>query len=130
MKVILADIYMYAKINEIVVDPIQKDTTYFTLKLTKRLDERNQVVVFKDLMNFTSPMSMDQYLQTWNGFKSKLIWPYTKFSSIEEIMSEKDFPPIEDFFNDLKQVKFYTLIFHPLYFFTLKNFLPLKISHP
>ena len=130
MKVILADIYMYAKINEIVVHPIQKDTTYFTLKLTKRLDERNQVVVFKDLMNFTSPMSMDQYLKTWNGFQSKLIWPYTKFSSIEEIMSEKDFPPIEDFFNDLKQVKFNNLIFHPLYFFTLKNFLPLKIFHP
>ena len=119
MKVILADIYMYAKINEIQVDPIQKDTNYFTLKLTKRLDDRNQVIVFKDLMNFTSPMSMDQYLKTWNGFQSKLIWPYTKFSSVEEIMSEKDFPSIEDFFNDLKQVKFYTLIFHPLYFFTL-----------
>ena len=111
---------MYAKINEIVVDPIQKDTTYFTLKLTKRLDERNQVIVFKDLMNFTSPMSMDQYLKTWNGFQSKLIWPYTKFSSIEEIMSEKDFPPIEDFFNDLKQVKF----------FTPYIFSPFKISYP
>ena len=122
MKVILADINMYAKINEIVVDPIQKDTTYFTLKLTKRLDERNQVIVFKDLMNFTSPMSMDQYLKTWNGFQSKLIWPYTKFSSIEEIMSEKEFPPIEDFFNDLKQVKFFTPIFsHPSKFLTLKN---------
>ena len=119
MKVILADIYMYANINEIEAVPIQKDTTYFTLKLTKRLDERNQVVVFKDLLNFTSPMSMDQYLQTWNGFKSKLIWPYTKFSSVEEIMPAQEFPPIEDFFNDLKQVKFYTLIFHPPIFFIL-----------
>ena len=40
-------------------------------------------------MNFTSPMPMDQYLKTWNGFKSKLIWPNAKFSGIEDIMAEK-----------------------------------------
>ena len=113
MKVILADIYMYANVNDIDVSVIKKGTCYFTIKLTKTLGDRKQVIVFKDILNFTSPMSMDQYLQTWNGFKSKLIWPYAKFSGIEEILAAKEFPPIEDFFNDLKQV-----ILKPLEFFT------------
>ena len=122
---------MYARINEIEAVPIQKDTCYFTLKLTKRLEDRNQVVIFKDLMNFTSPMPMDQYLKTWNGFKSKLIWPYAKFSGIEEIKSAQEFPSIEDFFNDLKQVKFFTPIFsHPQKLLTLRNSSPLETSHP
>ena len=125
---------MYARINEIEAVPIQKDTCYFTLKLTKRLEDRNQVVIFKDLMNFTSPMPMDQYLKTWNGFKSKLIWPYAKFSGIEEIKSAHEFPQIEEYFNDIKQEKFFTLYFsHPwifltLKFFTFRNFSPSKIS--
>ena len=105
VKVILPDIYMYCTNNDIDIVPIKKGTCYFTLKLTKSLEDRNQVIMFKDIMNFTSPMSMDDYLQTWNGFKSKLIWPYAKFNSIEEIRSELEFPEIDAFFNDLKQVK-------------------------
>ena len=125
MKVILADIYRYANINDIEVSPIKKGTCYFTIRLTKWFDGRKQVIVFKDLLNFTCPMSMDQYLQTWNGFKSKLIWPYAKYTGIEEIMADQEFPKIEDFFNDLKQVIFETLKFlftensPPLKFFTL-----------
>ena len=107
---------MYANVNDIDVSVIKKGTCYFTIKLTKTLGDRKQVIVFKDILNFTSPMSMDQYLQTWNGFKSKLIWPYAKFSGIEEILAAKEFPPIEDFFNDLKQVILTAIIFHPYNF--------------
>ena len=108
LKVILADMYMYCKANGIKISPIKKGTCYFTLKMTRWFEDRKQVIVFKDLLNFTSPMSMDQYLQTWNGFKSKLIWPYAKYTGIEEIMADQEFPKIEDFFNNLKQVIFET----------------------
>ena len=97
---------MYCSKNDIQIDPVKKGSCYFTLKLTKDIEERNQVIIFKDILNFTSPMSMNDYLQTWNGFKSKLIWPYAKYDSIEKIRSDQEFPEIGAFYNDLKQVIF------------------------
>ena len=42
-------------------------------------------LIFKDLMLFSSPMSLDKYLKTWSKDKNvkKLVFPYTLFSSIE-----------------------------------------------
>ena len=52
---------------------------------------------FKDLMLFTCPMSLDRYLKTWGTEAEKMVYPYTKFQSIEEIRECVQFPPIEDF---------------------------------
>jgi len=57
-------------------------------------------LVFKDLMLFTSPMPLDKYLKTWGSDAEKMVYPYTKFKTIEEIRQCVEFPPIEDFLAD------------------------------
>ena len=57
---------------------------------------------FKDLLNFTCPMSLDSYLKTWTSDCEKLLYPYELFGSIEEIRNQLDFPVIEDFATALK----------------------------
>ena len=57
---------------------------------------------FKDLLNFTCPMSLDRYLKTWTSDEIKLLYPYEKFGSIEEIRAQIEFPPINDFRTLLK----------------------------
>ena len=98
---------MWAADREIRITPIKKAHAYFTLRCDK-FDEndRTKTICFKDILNFTVPMPMDSYLKSWNGEQSKLIFPYSKYRSIEQIRADTNFPPIEDFYNQLKQVRF------------------------
>ena len=61
-------------------------------------------VVFKDVRHYTSPCNLDKFLKTWQAPAEKSVFPYQKYSSIEELEQATEFPPIEDFFSDLKQV--------------------------
>ena len=76
------------------VSLLKKGTAYFSCQFG--------ALHFKDLQNFTCPMSLDKYLKTWSTNLVKMVYPYEKFSSIEEIRNQKTFPPIEDFSNRLK----------------------------
>ena len=80
--------------NSADVHIIKKGTRYFSLNLND--------IHFKDLLNFTCPMSLDEYLKTWTDNHKKLIYPYEHFSSIEQIRECKNFPPIEAFYSSLK----------------------------
>jgi len=51
-------------------------------------------------MLFTCPMSLDKYLKTWGTEAEKLVYPYTLFTSIEEIRNCIEFPAIEHFSAD------------------------------
>ena len=73
---------------------LKKGTSYFSCVFGK--------LHFKDLLNFTCPMSLDRYLKTWTSDEIKLVYPYEKFGSIEEIREQKDFPDISDFRSFLK----------------------------
>ena len=80
-------------------------------------EDRVASICFRDILNYTSPMTMDKYVKSWTGKQSKLIFPYTKYNKIEEVRADQEFPRIEDFYNDLKQVniipyKFYTFYYH------------------
>ena len=109
LKVILPELYQWAAARDIKISTIKKGNSYFTLRLDQKLDgDRTRSLCFKDIMNFTVPMPMDSYLLSWNGFKSKLIFPYSKYRAIEEIRSDKNFPPIEDFYNQLKEVRIFS----------------------
>ena len=103
---ILSEIYHYCNEHDIEISMVKKGTAYHTMTLSRELENRIQSVAWKDLMYFTCPMPMDKYVKTWTGTQSKLIFPYTRYSSIEEVRAEKNFPPIEAFFNELKQVRF------------------------
>ena len=76
------------------ISVLKKGLAYFSLNLGR--------LHFKDLTCFNCPMSLDRYLKIWNGEEQKLVYPYEKFSSIEEIRDCKIFPPIEDFKTTLK----------------------------
>ena len=76
------------------VSLLKKGTAYFSCEFGD--------LHFKDLLNFTCPQSLDQYLKTWTADCIKLVYPYEKFESIEEIRAQIEFPPIEDFKTTLK----------------------------
>ena len=63
-------------------------------------------VVFKDVRHYTSPCNLDKFLKTWQAPAEKSVFPYQLYSSIEELEQATEFPPIEDFYSDLKQVIF------------------------
>ena len=71
------------------ISMIKKANSYFSLKLKK--------LHFKDLINFSSPMKLERYLQIWGAGAYKLIYPYELFSCIEEIRACKSFPEISEF---------------------------------
>ena len=72
--------------------------------MTLNLERDGLEVVFKDVRHYTSPCNLDKFLRTWEAPAEKSVFPYQRFSSIEELIQTTEFPPIEDFFSDLKQV--------------------------
>ena len=46
---------------------------------------------------FTCPMSLDRYLKTWGCDDGKLVFPYSRFTTIEEMRSCTVFPSIQEF---------------------------------
>ena len=76
------------------VSLLKKGTAYFSCEFGD--------LHFKDLLNFTCPQSLDQYLKTWTADCMKLVYPYEKYESIEQIRAQIDFPAIGDFKTQLK----------------------------
>ena len=76
------------------ISVLKKGLSYFSINIGR--------LHFKDLTCFNCPMSLDRYLKIWNGEQQKLVYPYERFSSIEEIRLCKTFPPIQDFMTTLK----------------------------
>ena len=76
------------------INVLKKGTSYFSLTIGK--------LHFKDLLNFTANMPLDRYLKTWTADCVKLLYPYEKFSNIEEIRAQIEFPGIEEFKSSLK----------------------------
>ena len=73
---------------------LKKGTAYFSCEFGD--------LHFKDLLNFTCPQSLDQYLKTWTADCMKLVYPYEKFESIEQIRAQIHFTAKEDFQSTLK----------------------------
>ena len=76
------------------ISMLKKGLKYFSIHLGK--------LHFKDLLNFTCPVPLDKYLKTWTRDCAKLVYPYEKFGSIEEIRECHVFPPMTDFMTVLK----------------------------
>ena len=84
---------------------IKKGSGYMTLNLK---NENYLEVSFKDVRHYTSPCNLDKFLKTWQAPAEKSIFPYQKYSSIEELELATNFPSLEDFYSDLKQVRLLT----------------------
>ena len=76
------------------VNLLKKGNQYFSIKFHN--------LHFKDLMNFTCPISLDKYLKTWTSNFKKLVYPYEFFECIEDIRSCIHFPSKATFYSTLK----------------------------
>ena len=89
----------WCKNNLVEMNVIKKGAGYMTLSLKDDLE-----IVFKDVRHYTSPCNLDKFLKTWEAPAEKGIFPYQKYKTVEEIEHAVEFPSIEDFYSDLKQV--------------------------
>ena len=103
LKVIAPLIYSYCGRNNIEVATIKRAGCYFTLSLIKKGD-RVQKIEFRDVLNYSSPTSLDKYLKQWGAKLSKSIFPYSYYSTVEDLFNATEFPPPEAFYNDLKRI--------------------------
>ena len=72
---------------------LKKNSSYFSIE--------TETWCFKDAINFTTPQKLSSYL-VQNGIEEvKSIFPYTAFSSIEEMLEAKTFPSHDKFFSEL-----------------------------
>ena len=74
---------------------IKKCNSYFLIS--------SEDFILKDIMNFGPPVSLSKFFKMWGVEEKKSIWPYSYFSSIEQIDACEEFPPRDAFFNDLKE---------------------------
>lgn len=97
---------------------LKKTTSYFNVTTEK--------FSFQDCMKFTAPCSLDKFLKVWDAPCGKSIWPYTFYSSIEEINSAKTFPSLAAFKSELngKSVSMADYIKEKREFYRLKLLLP------
>ena len=72
---------------------IKKSGKYFSISTEK--------FNFKDALNFTSPCTYERFARVWGAPSGKSIWPYSLYSSIEQIKSAKTFPHYRQFTSKL-----------------------------
>ena len=91
-------------------DCLKRGTSYVYVALTRIENDRHQTIRFADVLSYSSPCSLDQYLKQWGASAEKSIFPYEKYSSIEQLRADTDFPAYEDFYSSIKKVRRNTLV--------------------
>ena len=76
------------------VSILKKMSSYFCISTDK--------FIFKDVLKFSAPCSYDKFVSVWGTPGSKSIWPYSFFTSIEDIKAAKKFPPLKAFESKLR----------------------------
>ena len=97
LKVLVPYLVKYAQNNgmEKDVKVLKKGANYFSFCLGN--------LEFKDILSYTAPCSLDKFFQQWySGPLKKGIFPYQRFSSIEELRSQTTFPLYDEFYSSLK----------------------------
>ena len=106
VPVMIGMISKWCKDNQVKMSTIKKGSGYMVLEMK----DGDLIISAKDTRHYSSPCNLDKFLKTWKAPAEKSIFPYQKFSSIEECEATIEFPPIEDFYNDLKQVYIFLYI--------------------
>ena len=97
---LITHIASYCDENNVDITLIKKGTGYMFIDLEKD----GKKMSFRDVRSYCPPCSLDKFLKTWEAPFSKSIFPYQRYSSVEELSQTTDFPTKQDFFNSLKQV--------------------------
>ena len=101
LKIVAGDLYKYCtkKLEQDInlkPTPLKRGTSYISLRYGN--------VVMKDILKFTAPTKLDNYLKQWQSTFGKMIFPYSAFRTIEDIEKQIDFPSREQFYNKLYNV--------------------------
>ena len=94
LPVIIAPLLIELKKDTSRINVLKKMSSYFSISTSK--------FIFKDALRFTAPCSYDKFARVWEAPTSKSIWPYSLYSSVEEIKAAKTFPLLSDFESKLK----------------------------
>ena len=97
LPVLAGTLFNLLEQNGETINCLKKNAAYFSVSTSR--------YIFKDIMHFTAPCTLDKFLKNWDAPASKSIWPYSRFANIEEIEATLDFPDREDFFSDLTQTE-------------------------
>ena len=60
-------------------------------------------IQLRDVLNYTTPCSLSDYLSQWQISERKSIFPHSLFKTVEAMKNCIEFPSITDFWSDLKQ---------------------------
>ena len=82
---------------------VKRGTNYLSMTLVKNGDREHRIS-FKDVMNYTSPCTLDKFCKNWGSKLHKSIFAYSYYSSVEQLLTATEFPPQSAFFNVMKQV--------------------------
>ena len=91
--VIAGDLFVLLKKLDGNVSILKKGASYFQIA--------SDSLIFKDVLSLTAPCRLDKFLTNWESDVKKSIWPYSRYTCIEEIRAEKNFPKRSAFFSDL-----------------------------
>ena len=72
---------------------LKKEARYFSV-------EFNDIIML-DILNFTVPTSLSNFLQQFNETENKIV-----HTSIEQMKSDRTYPPYEAFYRELKVKKY------------------------
>ena len=92
--VIAGDLFWNLQKYDGEVKILKKGAAYFQIN--------SESLVFKDVLSLSAPCSLEKFLENWESPAKKSIWPYSFFSSIEEIRAMKTFPKRSEFYSELK----------------------------
>ena len=96
LTVMVGYLLTYATQNNKKFNVLKKGSRYFNITIGN--------VIFKDILSFSAPCSLEKYLANWfDGKAKKSVFPYQYFQSIEQIRHCLVFPPYKAFYSDLKQ---------------------------
>ena len=100
IPVLFAGLLEYAKSCKFPINVIKRGNKFMTLQIEN--------IVFCDVLNFTSGCSLDSFARMWGSTQSKGIFPYEKYTTIDQMENDNTWPSMIDFKSTLKNPSYAT----------------------
>ena len=94
LPVMIAPLLTQLQIVDSKISVLKKMSSYFAITTQK--------FAFKDALRFTAPCSYEKYAKMWDAPSSKSLWPYSYYTSVDEMKAAKTFPPLSAFESKLR----------------------------
>ena len=95
IPVLFAGLLEYAKSCKFPINVIKRGNKFMSVQIEN--------IIFCDVLNFTSGCTLDSFARMWGSKQAKGIFPYEKYTSIEEMEDDSRWPDMKDFKSTLKR---------------------------